>query len=394
MRIPEFQSAYRVIDRIEHAGYEAVIVGGAVRDFLLQRKVNDVDVATNAQPLEVKQIFSSTIDVGIEHGTVLVLDEGEPIEVTTYRTDGDYVDHRRPDQVHFVRSLDEDLKRRDFTINALSMTKDGNIIDLFNGQTDLQNKVLRAVGEPIQRFEEDALRMLRAVRFSAQLGFSIEEKTMKAIQLKSQNIELIAKERIHMELVKLWKAPNVYHGITMLVESGLSQFLVGHFEVHKEEWKKFQANNSYVGWAYLCLLNNWDLHYISNFYKLSNKEKNFIQQVEQAYSALCNGGWTRFNLFLHELEVLEVAYDFALWQHKTVSYPKSQIAKLKSDLPIQTVKELNLNGHLLMSWSSEKRGPWIKEALDAALIAVINGQVENNVDQLKEWFMYEFNNER
>ncbi len=170
----DWQAAIRVIERIEKAGYEAVIVGGAVRDYLLEKQVNDVDVATSAMPEEIKKIFHSTVDIGIAHGTVLVLDEGQPIEVTTYRTEGIYVDFRRPEQVTFVKSLEKDLERRDFTINAMAMTKTGELIDLYGGRQDLQNGLIRAVGDPNTRFREDALRMLRAVRFSAQLGFLLK----------------------------------------------------------------------------------------------------------------------------------------------------------------------------------------------------------------------------
>lgn len=184
----DWQVALRVIEKIEEAGHEAVIVGGAVRDFLLQRDVHDVDVATSALPEEIKKIFSQTIDVGMEHGTVVVLDEGKPIEVTTYRTEGTYSDYRRPDEVIFVRELSQDLERRDFTINAMAFTKSGEIIDLFNGKDDLHVGLIRAVGDANSRFREDALRMLRAIRFSAQLGFDIEEKTLEAIQKDSDLI--------------------------------------------------------------------------------------------------------------------------------------------------------------------------------------------------------------
>lgn len=393
MNRENFQVAFRIIDTIEKAGFEAVIVGGAVRDFLLDREVNDVDVATNALPNEVKSIFSSTVDIGIEHGTVLVLDEGEPIEVTTYRTDGEYVDHRRPDNVQFVRSLEEDLQRRDFTINAMAMTENGDIIDLYGGQEDLQKKIIRAVGNPLNRFEEDALRMLRAVRFCAQLGFSIEDTTLQAIQNKSQQINFIARERIHMEFSKMWKASFVYQGIRMLVESNLAEHLMGSFKQTEADWKDFQTKQLEVGWAYLCLLNNWKVNEIASFYKLSNKEKNFIKQVQQAYLSLLKG-WSEIDLFSNDLNVLETAYDFAVWQQQPLAFTKQTIVSRKLKLPIQSKEDLIINGNLLMEWSTRKRGPWIKEALDAALLAVLSGKIENNEKQLKEWFLYEFNDER
>ncbi|WP_342581267.1 CCA tRNA nucleotidyltransferase [Ureibacillus sp. FSL W7-1570] len=389
----DWEVALRVIDKIEKAGYEAVIVGGAVRDHLLARKIHDVDVATNALPMEIKNIFRNTVDVGIQHGTVIVLDEGSPIEVTTYRTDGTYTDFRRPEEVTFVRDLPKDLERRDFTINAMAYTKDGEIIDLFGGKEDLNNGIIRAVGDANSRFREDALRMLRAVRFAAQLGFSIEESTMNAIQKDSDLIEFIAKERIHMELSKMWVAEYVYLGIKALVESNLALYLPGNFAEHLEAWKPFQAKEPEVGWAYLCLLNRKEMEDIIEFYRYSNKEKSFAKKVIHAYDRFLNR-WDEYDYFSNDLTILETAYDFAVWQGKDVPFSKDHIAKVKKLLPIQTMDDFALNGHLLIQWSGKRGGPWVKEALDKALYAVLTGQVKNDEKQLKEWFHNEFIHER
>lgn len=386
----DWQAAIRVIEKIEKAGFEAVIVGGAVRDYLLEKEVNDVDVATSAMPEEVKKIFHSTVDVGIAHGTVLVLDEGQPIEVTTYRTEGIYVDFRRPEQVTFVKSLDKDLERRDFTINAMAMTKMGELIDLYGGREDIENGLIRAVGDPNTRFREDALRMLRAVRFSAQLGFEIENKTLKAIQQDSDLIEFIARERIHMELSKMWSATKVYDGIKALVDSHLANYLPGDFEKQLEDWRYFTAKQSEVGWAYLCLLNRSQLSDIINFYKLSNKERNFTRNVLNAYQALQNR-WDEFDYFQYDLDTLEVAYDFAIWQNVKVPFKKEHIELIKSNLPIQTIHQLAINGNHLKEWTTRKGGPWMKVVLDAALVAVLKKQIKNDEEHLKEWFLHEFN---
>ncbi|KGR74160.1 CCA tRNA nucleotidyltransferase [Ureibacillus sinduriensis] len=385
----EWQAALRVIDKIEHSGFEAVIVGGAVRDHLLQRSVNDVDVATSALPVEVKEIFSSTVDVGIEHGTVLVLDEGEPIEVTTYRTEGTYSDYRRPEEVAFVRNLEEDLQRRDFTINAMAFTKEGTIIDLYGGKEDIDKKIIRAVGDPNVRFREDALRMLRAIRFGAQLGFSIEEGTLKAIQMDSDLIDFIANERISMEMSKIWKSKYVYYGLQLLVETNLSKFLVGQLEDQLEHWRTFKTEDPVVGWAYLCLLNRQEVQNIADFYRLSNKEKTYIRKVLSAFDSL-RQNWTAMDYFINELDVLEAAYDFAQWQNFRLPFKKEKIQEIKNNLPLQSVDQLAINGNHLMSWSTRKRGPWIKVALDAAIIAVLNGYVKNDEEKLKEWFINDF----
>ncbi len=384
----QWQAAKQVIRRLEEAGFEAVFVGGAVRDALLGRPGNDVDVATSAVPEEVKAVFSKTIDIGIEHGTVLVLDAEEPIEVTTYRTDGEYADHRRPDGVVFVRSLEEDLKRRDFTMNAIAMDADERIIDLYGGRQDIQHKIIRAVGNPSERFAEDALRMLRAVRFSAQLGFAIEQATLAAVKEHAAEISFVARERIAAELEKIWvsKAPKA--GIDALVESGLGLYLPGNVPAHQEKWEAFHAEQAVVGWAYLAFLNG-DWQEIVQSYRLSNKDKAFIKQVLDANRKL-QEGWRPLDYFTYDLEVLHAAFDFALWSGDAPSITKEGIARRKAELPIQTKQELAANGHDFLQWHGGRGGPWLKEAVAQALQAVLEGKMQNDNEQIKDWFINDF----
>ncbi len=192
-----------IIAELEAAGYEAYAVGGCVRDSLLGRKPNDWDVTTSAKPQQIKAVFRHTIDTGIQHGTVTVMLDREGFEVTTYRIDGEYEDSRHPKEVIFTANLIEDLKRRDFTINAFAYNDHSGIVDAFDGMKDLERGVIRCVGEAAERFGEDALRMLRAVRFSAQLGFSIAEETRAAIRELAPSLSHISAERIQAELVKL-----------------------------------------------------------------------------------------------------------------------------------------------------------------------------------------------
>ena len=192
-----------IISQLEQAGFEAYAVGGCVRDCLLGRNPSDWDVTTSAKPLEVKEVFGHTIDTGIQHGTVTVMLEREGFEVTTYRIDGEYEDSRHPREVIFTANLIEDLKRRDFTINAFAYNDKSGIVDAFHGMKDLSEGVIRCVGEASERFEEDALRILRAVRFSAQLGFTIAEETKAAIKILAPTLCHISAERIQAELVKL-----------------------------------------------------------------------------------------------------------------------------------------------------------------------------------------------
>lgn len=197
-----------IIDRIYEAGYEAYAVGGCIRDSILGRKPDDWDITTSARPQQVKELFRRTVDTGIAHGTVTVMLDKEGFEVTTYRIDGEYEDHRHPREVLFTPRLVEDLQRRDFTINAMAYNDIEGLVDAFDGMGDIRRGVIRCVGCAEERFEEDALRILRALRFSAQLGYEIEENTGRAIRKLAPSLRAISAERIRVELVKLLISPH------------------------------------------------------------------------------------------------------------------------------------------------------------------------------------------
>ena len=218
-----------VIGKIREAGYEAFAVGGCVRDTLLGRTPEDWDVTTSARPEAVKAIFERTVDTGLQHGTVTVLKNRKGYEVTTYRIDGEYHDGRHPDSVEFTPNLLEDLKRRDFTINAMAYSHETGIVDEFGGMEDLKAGIVRCVGRPEDRFTEDALRLLRALRFSAQLGFEIEESTYAAIKTIAPNLAKVSKERVQAELTKLLLSAHPER-ILLLKETGLSAQIVPGFD--------------------------------------------------------------------------------------------------------------------------------------------------------------------
>ena len=213
-----------ILDVLYENGYEGYMVGGCVRDLILGRKPNDYDITTNAQPDVVASIFEKVILTGLKHGTVTVVINDEMYEVTTYRKDGKYEDNRHPKEVQFVTDIKEDLSRRDFTINSMAYNDEKGLIDFFGGVSDLKNKIIRTVGEPEKRFEEDALRMLRAVRFAVQLDFKIDENVFKSIEILSGNIKNISKERIREEFNKIiLKNPK---GIDMLNNCGILDYII------------------------------------------------------------------------------------------------------------------------------------------------------------------------
>lgn len=217
-----------ILAQLKNDGYEAFAVGGCVRDTLLLREPEDWDITTSATPEQVKAVFGRTIDTGLKHGTVTVLRDGTGYEITTYRIDGEYEDGRHPREVVFTPELKEDLRRRDFTINAMAYSHETGIVDIFGGMEDLNGKTVRCVGDAMERFTEDALRILRAVRFSAQLGFTLEKNTYGALSVIAPNLGRISKERIQVEIIKTLCSPHPEQ-IFMVKETGMAPFITGDF---------------------------------------------------------------------------------------------------------------------------------------------------------------------
>ena len=255
MKIQMPEDVKYILEKLNSAGYEAYAVGGCVRDSILERKPDDWDITTSAKPEEMKALFPKTIDTGIQHGTVTVMCNHVGYEVTTYRIDGEYEDSRHPKEVIFTSDLLEDLKRRDFTINAMAYnhledveagsyvevngkeSKISGLVDAFGGMEDIRNKMIRCVGNPVHRFEEDALRMMRAVRFSAQLGYEIEEETKKAMKCLAGNLVNISAERIQTELVKLMVSDHPDY-LRTAYESGMTKIFFPEFDKAMETEQK------------------------------------------------------------------------------------------------------------------------------------------------------------
>lgn len=241
-----------IIERLKEHGFEGFAVGGCVRDSLLNKTPTDWDITTDALPADMKKIFKKTFDTGIAHGTVTVLMDGVGYELTTYRVDGNYSDGRHPDRVSFSKNLSEDLCRRDFTINAMAYSHNKGIVDLFGGRKDLQNGVIRAVGDAKKRFDEDALRMLRAVRFAAQLGFKIDDDTFAAIREKAKLLSKVSKERIFVELNKSL-CGDFAQNIKTVYISGLYKYIGKEFAKLDESIYDFYPrkfpNKKHMYWA-------------------------------------------------------------------------------------------------------------------------------------------------
>lgn len=389
----EFEAAKPVLDTIIAAGYEAYFVGGSVRDTILGKPLHDVDIATSAFPAEVKQLFKRTVDTGIEHGTVMILDHGTGYETTTFRTESGYQDFRRPDQVTFVRSLKEDLQRRDFTINALAMKPDGTVIDMFDGLKDLDAGILRAVGVAEERFHEDALRMMRAVRFASQLDFEIEPQTQAAIADNAALLTKIAVERTRVEWEKLLMGQRPQRGLRALLATALYRYLPG-MAAHRAVLADLMDNADWhlptieAAWTLLAWITerrqSKQVRQLLKQWKTSNE---LIVHVTAAVSALAslqaNGWLTAQENFATGLDALTTANQVAAILG--FGQPLNQLTAAYHQLPIHDRHELAVNGGDLIRAGVVTPGPAMGTILQACLTAVIDGQVANKRDALLDF---------
>ncbi|MFS0687890.1 CCA tRNA nucleotidyltransferase [Sporosarcina sp. 179-K 8C2 HS] len=381
----------KVIRLLEEAGYEAVFVGGSVRDHLLGKKASDFDIATSATPEEVKCVFTHTIDVGIAHGTVMVMMDGEPIEVTTYRTESTYTDHRRPDEVKFVRSLKDDLQRRDFTMNALALTLSGELIDPFGGTKDLQNRKIRAVGNAADRFHEDALRMIRAVRFSSVLGFEIEGRTLQAIEENASSIIHVSVERIKAEMDKLWKGMNPGKALATIADTRLAE----HLPLFPNDVQFLSAcapfETADQGWSALMLAGQFSPADLARAYKLSNREKAFLTDVKMAFDRRQSTRFTIDDYYRFTLEVLLTAEKVWHASHPSeLGISVEEMAQLQKQLPIRSKDDLKADGKDLMAWTGQRGGRWVGEWMNKIEYSVLHRHCPNDAEKIKEWFLNEY----
>jgi tRNA nucleotidyltransferase (CCA-adding enzyme) len=389
-----FRQGIEIIERLEENGHEAYFVGGSVRDTLMDRVIGDIDIATSATPEEIQAIFPKTVDVGAEHGTIIVVSsEDENYEVTTFRTDGTYTDNRHPDEVIFVKSLKEDLKRRDFTMNAIAMNKVGKILDPFDGEKDINRKVIRTVGKATDRFREDALRMLRAVRFASQLSFSLEANTFLGIQADKALLANVSIERKTIEMEKLLLGQGVKFGLELLVTTGLHSYLpqlegkekqlleLGDMPLHR-------LKNRSSTWTILSYALKIDKHEVEGFLTSWKLPKKIIKSVVEnllLMEKIQQYGWRREAVYRagreQSLEVHQVMCMLGLDEETS----KKKIDELYENLSIHSLKDIVFDGHDLMELAGGKRGKWISEILSDMEMALINEETENERAALKEW---------
>ncbi|MGT2811575.1 CCA tRNA nucleotidyltransferase [Streptococcus minor] len=384
----EFQEALPILEKLKASGYEAYFVGGSVRDAILGRTIHDVDIATSAYPEETKKVFTRTIDVGIEHGTVLVLHGGQEYEITTFRTEDVYVDYRRPSQVSFVRSLEEDLKRRDFTVNAFALNEEADIIDKFHGLKDLEFKILRAVGVPQERFNEDALRIMRGFRFAATLDFDIEEQTFQAMQETAPLLEKISVERIFIEFDKLLTAAFWRKGLEKMIAAVAYDFLPemkGKGTCLKAMLDRLRPDflfaTSEQAWAMLLIA--LDINEPKNFlkkWKTSNDFQKAVLDLVSAYRTREKTSVDKFLVYQYGLENLLLVEQIRQAQDLPIEI--EQIKALDAALLIHSKHEIVVNGRTLMKELNLKAGPNLGRILSEIEKAIVLGELMNEKEAI------------
>lgn len=388
--LPEiFVKAMPVLQTLEDAGFEAYFVGGSVRDVLLHRHVHDVDITTSAYPEEVKELFDKSIDTGIKHGTVTVLYGGESYEITTFRTESGYQDFRRPDHVTFVQNLDEDLKRRDFTINALAMDMHGNIVDLFNGIEDLKNHIIRAVGNPEKRFHEDALRMMRAVRFMSQLEFKLEEKTEQAIKDNHELLKKISVERIREEFVKMGLGSFSREAFQVFLDTQLSED-VPDFAGKKDLLQvypqlKFSPTMETSLWAVIIILLKVPNEKIGKFmrdWKNSNAMTEKVEQIIKMFDLIADHVPTDYDLFEAGEDIIINTIDVAHILGQPIS--SEALVDRYLALPIKKPSELAVDGRFLIK-RGMRPGAQLGHTLNKIRELVVAGEIENSEEAIEQY---------
>lgn len=364
--------ANQIIRTIEEAGGEAYIVGGAVRDMLLKREPGDYDLATSLLPEAVMHLFPVVIPTGLDHGTVTVVLDHVPFEVTTFRSESTYSDRRRPDEVTLGVSLEEDLTRRDFTINAMALKPTG-LVDLFGGQNDLAAKVVRTVGRAEERFNEDALRMIRAFRFMSQLEFMLDQETELAIKNQKQHLQSVAVERIAIEFEKLLLGPGREAALAAMLRTGIQQYMPDLNETIIKQLMTFPFNG-------VSSDDVWTLVLVAGLrpeslraWKRSKKQEGRAKTLAPLVQEATLSDWQRYRLSDEELEHLN---EMTGRRHEG-----------RMSLPIRRLQDLTVNGRDMIELGLQKNQ--IKEALHHLERQVVHRQLDNQreilLKEVKSW---------
>lgn len=392
MREP-FKSAIPVLELIEKSGFKAYFVGGSVRDYLLDQPINDIDIASSATPSEIKEIFPKTIDLGIEHGTVMVLYNHHTYEITTFRSESDYVDYRRPSQVTFIRSIEEDLARRDFTMNAVAMNRFGVILDPFGGKQDIEAKTIRTVGTASERFSEDALRMLRGIRFVSKLSFILDKETYQGMKELGHLLGHIAVERIAAELDKLFSGEQMSQAIQLLIETDIHKYIPGLndkgtqlLELSKLSIQSLSIDEKWALFSYLIQKSEKEVKPFLLGLRFSNKRVQQIVSMAKWLDERSKNSWSIDSVYTSGKEMaLCVEKLYQAYTGEINSHEYQKLHTIIEALPIYSLVDIEVSGTDLIDWKGEKAGPWVKDLLKKIETEILHGRLENDNEVIKEW---------
>jgi len=372
-------SAKKVIYDLKKQGYEAYIVGGAVRDHILKQPTTDIDITTNAKPHQVAKIFK-TKPTGLKYGTVTVFMGDETFEVTTYRIDGEYVDNRHPEEVTFCETVEEDVKRRDFTINGILMTEKGELIDYVNGRGDLQMKIIKTIGDPVERFTEDALRMMRAFYFQSKLGFQIDKDTRDAITEMKDNLKTVAMERITNEIIKILQGGYVKKALKSMVTTEVHEVLPG-LKLGIEYSEQMDEIPFVDAFFTLCFTLNGS---IPQEWPFSNKHRHRYETARML--AATNQAFDPYTLYTYGIDLCLLANRVNYMLKKTPNL-KNKIERDYKNLPIQSDLDLKLRATEMIALANKKAGAWVKNLQTEMVIEVLNRRLKNEKNALERYVL-------
>ncbi len=358
----DLELALKVLEEITSHGFKAYLVGGVVRNHLLGLTSNDVDITTNATPKEIMEIFEDSIPTE-DYGSVTVNRKGIKYEITTFRKEYNYVDHRRPSEIKYIDDLYQDLLRRDFTVNAICMNKDGEIIDYLSGQDDINSRIIRSLGDPNVKFNEDALRILRAIRFATILDFSLEEKTKEAIRNNKVYLRDLSYERKKEELDKIFSSSNSYKGVQLMLELGLDK------DLELERLDQVLPSNSSLG--------IWSILDVVDKYPFSNNEKELIGLINSAMK--CNN-----------LDPMAL-YKYGLYANSVAGSMKNidirEITESYNNLAIHGRKELDITSDEIMTLLNKAPGSYLSEIYDDIEHKVLYRNLDNSKVNISNYIL-------
>lgn len=371
------KGAKRVIQDLKRQGYEAYIVGGAVRDYILRQPLTDVDITTNAKPFQVAKLFK-TKPTGLKYGTVTVFMGTETYEVTTYRIDGEYVDGRHPEEVTYSESVVMDVARRDFTINGLLMTESDEIIDHVDGRKDIESKLIKTIGNPNDRFDEDALRMMRAFYFQSKLGFQIDRETREAISNLKDRLKDVSMERILAEMIKILQGKYLKMAFQSMITTGVSKVLPGLHQGIEYTLTLDELPFVDVFFTLAFTLNG----HVPSEWTFSNKHRHRYEIASKL--AIENKEIDAMMLYTYGIDLCLLA-NRVTYMLKRSKNKKVEIETLYQNLPIQSDLDLKLRATEIIKIANRKAGAWVKEIQTKMVVEVINRRLENNREALIEF---------